>query len=134
MMIPNLTTGGKTARMKEICAMDWIQPCDSGVILTIRASPRATRSEVQGLHGNALKVRLKAPPVDGRANEALVEFLAEALDIPAHRITLFAGHTSRSKRVRVAHITAAQVKALLLPDSGNTETRAAFGLHKSGQP
>jgi uncharacterized protein (TIGR00251 family) len=66
--------------------------------------PRASRTELAGPHGGALRVRLTAPPVDGAANEALVRFLAEQLDVPRSAVRLDAGATGRSKLVTVEGI------------------------------
>jgi len=71
------------------------------LVLEVRVQPRASRSEIAGRHGERLKVRLRAPPVDGRANEALVELVAAAFGIPRARVTLEHGHTSRDKRLRL---------------------------------
>lgn len=70
-------------------------------LVDVRVQPRASRTEFAGLFGDRLKVRLQAPPVDGRANAALIEFLAEACGLPRSRVTLDAGQTSRDKRVRL---------------------------------
>jgi uncharacterized protein len=67
----------------------------------VHVQPRATRSEALGRHGDALKVRLQAPPVDGAANEALVELLASVLEVPRRAVQLVSGHTSRRKVVEV---------------------------------
>jgi uncharacterized protein (TIGR00251 family) len=66
--------------------------------------PRASRSEVLGLHGDALKIRLAAPPVDGAANEALIELLADQLDVPRAAVRIVSGVRSRTKVVEVAGI------------------------------
>ena len=70
-------------------------------MLKLRIVPNAKRSEVAGEHGGALKVRLAAPPVDGKANAELLRFLAEAFGVPLRSVTLLRGAASRSKRVRV---------------------------------
>jgi len=70
-------------------------------ILTIHVQPRASRTEVAGWHGDAVKVRLAAPPVDGAANDALTAFLAERLAVPRSAVTLLSGATARRKRVRI---------------------------------
>ncbi len=67
----------------------------------IRAVPNAPRSEVVGWHAGALKVKLHAPPVDGKANEALCDFLAEELGLPRRAVTLLRGDTSRQKVLRI---------------------------------
>jgi len=70
-------------------------------ILDVRVQPRAARTEFAGLHGERLRVRLNAPPVDGRANAALVEFIAKAFDVPRARVSIEHGLSSRDKKVRV---------------------------------
>jgi uncharacterized protein (TIGR00251 family) len=71
------------------------------LILRVQLQPRASRDEFAGLHGGALKVRLTAPPVDGKANAALIAFLAAAFGVPQRQVTLLAGATGRAKRLRV---------------------------------
>lgn len=83
-----------------------------GVRFSVRVQPRASRSEVCGVHGEALKVRLAAPPVDGAANEALMILLADALDVPRRAVTLVAGASSRSKLVQVDGIASNAVERL----------------------
>jgi len=83
------------------------------VRLSVRAQPRASRSEVAGEHDGALKVRLAAPPVDGEANRELVRFLAKLLDVARSRVTVVAGETGRNKVVEVAGLTVADVERLL---------------------
>jgi uncharacterized protein (TIGR00251 family) len=75
-----------------------------GVRLRLRIQPRAARTELVGLHGDAIRIRLAAPPVDGAANEALLKFLADKLSVPLRAVRLTAGGTSRSKVVTVAGI------------------------------
>ncbi|HEX7373579.1 MAG TPA: DUF167 family protein [Steroidobacteraceae bacterium] len=71
-------------------------------VLELRVQPRASRSEFAGVHGDRLRLRLNAPPVDGRANAALVEFIASVFDVPRARVVLEQGLTTRDKRVRVS--------------------------------
>lgn len=78
-----------------------------GVELAIQVQPRASRSEVVGPHGGALKIRLAAPPVDGAANEELVAFLAKVLKVPRSAVEIVSGMTGRKKRVRVAGVDVA---------------------------
>ena len=75
---------------------------DGAWIVRVHAQPGARRTEVAGLHGDALKIRVAAPPVEGKANEALVAFIAEALGIPKRAVSLAKGELSREKLVRVA--------------------------------
>lgn len=94
--------------------MSWITESSNGVILSVHASPRASKNRIEGLHGDALKIRLKAPPVEGKANEALIGFLSDTLGIPQRRITLLSGQTSRQKRLAIAGVTLAGVNGVLL--------------------
>ncbi len=71
------------------------------LVLELRVQPRASRSAVEGLRGDRLRVRLQAPPVDGRANEALVALLAEIFDVPRSRVRIEHGTGGRDKRVRI---------------------------------
>jgi uncharacterized protein len=78
-----------------------------GTCIRIRVyvQPRASTTELAGLHGDALKIRLAAPPVDGAANDALIAFLAKQLGVPRSRVALVAGATSRAKIVVVEGIS-----------------------------
>jgi len=91
----------------------WLRVAGDDVVLSLHIQPGAKKTEVAGEHGEALKIRLHAPPVDGKANDALVAFLAERLGVPKARVVLEAGQTSRSKRVRVVGTTIAAVAAAL---------------------
>ncbi len=77
--------------------------------------PRASRTRVDGERAGAILIRLAAPPVDGAANDALVAFLAEQLDLPRRNIAIVSGATSRNKRVSIDGMDAAAVRARLLP-------------------
>jgi len=83
------------------------------VILDVRVIPRAGKSEIAGTRNNALLVRLKAPPVDGAANEELIRLLATILGIPRRHIEIVSGHTSRAKRIRIAGVTSADIAETL---------------------
>lgn len=74
----------------------------TGVRLSIRVQPKASRNEVIGTHGDQIRLRLTAPPVEGAANEALVRFLAELFGVGRPSVRIVAGHSSRSKVVEVA--------------------------------
>ena len=78
----------------------------------VHVQPRASRSEIVGLHGAALKVRLQAPPIEGAANEALVSLLPERLGVPRRAVRVIAGATSRTKTVEVDGTTEDAVRAL----------------------
>lgn len=80
----------------------WARRVAGGWSLTIRVQPGAARSEVVGLHGDALRVRVAGPAVDGKANAELVRFLAGRLQVPERGVEITRGHTSRTKIVRVS--------------------------------
>lgn len=82
--------------------MNQIHQVAGGVRVRIRVVPRASRTEVVGLHGDAVRIRLTAAPVDGAANEALVSFLAERVVVPRSSVRLLSGESSRSKVVLIA--------------------------------
>jgi uncharacterized protein (TIGR00251 family) len=81
---------------------DWLRvAADGRITLTLHIQPGAKKTEFAGLHGDALKIRLAAPPVDGKANEALIKFVAETLKLPKSAVNLKSGHTSRRKVLEV---------------------------------
>lgn len=82
--------------------MSWIRRVDEGWLLALHVQPGAKASGVSGLHGDALKIRIASPAVDGRANEALVAFIAGLLGVPKKLVTVVKGGTSRQKTVLVA--------------------------------
>jgi uncharacterized protein (TIGR00251 family) len=86
-----------------------------GCILPVRVHPGARTNAVTGVHDGALKISLTTPPTDGRANEALIAFLAQRLRTPRARISLVSGATSRSKTLRIAGKSMADVLAALDP-------------------
>lgn len=86
---------------------------DRSCRLEVKAIPGASRDEIAGLVGAAVKIKLRAPPVDGRANGALLEFLAERLDLPRRAVTLERGESSRQKLVRIEGLDLAAVRARL---------------------
>lgn len=81
-------------------------------MLVLHVQPGAKRTEVSGLHGEALKIRLAAPPIEGRANEALLRFIAERFDVPQREVELLRGGQSRHKMVKVTG-SAVQPESLL---------------------
>ena len=88
----------------------------SGVFLDVRVIPRAAKSQITGRRGDALVIRLSAPPVDGAANAELIELFAQALGIPKRNIEIVAGHRSRTKRVRITGVTSADLEKLCEPE------------------
>jgi uncharacterized protein (TIGR00251 family) len=89
-----------------------IQQLEGRVRFAVHVQPRASRSAIGRVHGDALRVRLTAPPVEGAANAALVALLADALRVPKRSVRIVAGETSRAKTVEVDGINAAGVQRL----------------------
>ena len=93
--------------------MGWLaQAGDGSVVLVLHIQPGARKTEVAGIHGDALKIRLAAPPVDGKANAALLAFLAKVCGVPKSAVSLLSGETSRSKRVRIVGAEVSVLEAL----------------------
>lgn len=90
-----------------------IESVPGGIRLRIHAQPNASKTEVVGPVEGALKIRLRAPPVDGKANDALIEFLAKFFRRPRRDVTLLKGEGSRHKLVQIDGITAAEARAAL---------------------
>jgi uncharacterized protein len=88
---------------------------DGAVRITFYVQPRASRTEVAGAHGDAIKLRVAAPPVDGEANLEVRRFLARLFGVPASAVDVVAGESSRRKIIEVAGIDAATARAKLLP-------------------
>ena len=93
--------------------MPWLREAPGGVILEVLVQPRASRTRVVGVHDGRLKVQLAAPPVDGEANAALVDFLADALGARLSDVSIERGDTGRRKTVRVSGVAAPAVRAAL---------------------
>lgn len=93
--------------------MNWLVADDAGVTLRLHIQPGAKKTEVVGLHGAALKIRLAAPPVDGKANACLLAFVADRLGVAKAAVSLLSGDSSRAKRVRVAGVEPALVSERL---------------------
>jgi hypothetical protein len=83
---------------------------DGWVRFAVRVQPRASRNEIAGTLGDALRVRLTAPPVDGAANEALIAFLAQTFDVSPRRVRILSGATSRTKIVEVEGVSESDVE------------------------
>jgi uncharacterized protein len=86
---------------------------EGSVIFPVRVKPRASQDEIAGVMNGALKVRLRAPALEDRANESLCEYLAELLKTPKAAVRILSGHHSRRKRVEVRGVTEVQVLALV---------------------
>ena len=93
--------------------MAWASETSDGVVLSLHCQPGAKASRVVGLHDERLKIQLQAPPLENRANEALVAWLAEQLGVPRKQIDLLTGQTSRQKRVLVRGATLKEVQLLM---------------------
>jgi hypothetical protein len=92
---------------------DWLRvAADGRITLTLHIQPGAKKTEFAGLHGDALKIRLAAPPVDGKANEALIRFIADTLKLPNSAINLKSGQTSRRKVLEIQGATRDDVACL----------------------
>ena len=90
-----------------------IRDTPSGATFAVRLHPRAKKNAITGTFGDALKISLTAPPLEGRANHACIEFLADLLKLPRSSITIAAGQTSRNKLIRISGVSAADVEARL---------------------
>jgi uncharacterized protein (TIGR00251 family) len=86
-----------------------VNDTSAGATFSVKVHPRARKNTITGILGDALKLSLTAPPTEGRANDACIEFLAEVLRLPRSSITIAAGHTSRNKVVRVSGFSASAV-------------------------
>lgn len=92
----------------------WLTVQPTGIRLTLHVQPGARKSEVAGEHGEALKIRLAAPPVEGKANAELLRWLADYLGVPRKAVTLLSGERNRHKIVAVDGLDAGAALAMLL--------------------
>jgi uncharacterized protein (TIGR00251 family) len=95
-----------------------ISTTPDGVRIRVQVQPRASRTEAQGLHGDAIKIRLAAPPVDGAANRALIRLVASTLHVPRSAVTVRAGHAARRKVVDVVGTSVEQVARAFAIEEG----------------
>ena len=93
-----------------------LQEFSGGVSFQVKVHPRGKKDAITGALGDALKLSLTAPPVEGRANEACIEFFARLLKVPRSSITIASGRSSRLKVIRITGITAAEFRAQLPPN------------------
>jgi uncharacterized protein (TIGR00251 family) len=82
----------------------------AGTTFSVKVHPRAKKNAITGEVGDALRLSLTAPPIDGRANEACIEFFAKLLKVPQSSVTIASGQSSRNKTIRVAGLSSAQVQ------------------------
>lgn len=94
-----------------------VQEREGGVRLLVRVQPRASKDQIAGEIGGALKVRLRAPALEDRANEALVEFLAELLKTPRATVRILSGERSRTKLMEIRGVTRQQILGLLAQEA-----------------
>jgi uncharacterized protein (TIGR00251 family) len=87
-----------------VASADWLRAISGAVELEILVVPRASRTQIAGVHDGRLKIQLSAPPVDGAANAALCAFLAERLGVKKSAVAIASGETSKRKRVRVSGV------------------------------
>ena len=92
--------------------MSWFRKTAGGWLIAVHAQPGAKKSAVAGLHGAALKIRIAAPPVEGKANEALTAFVAKALGVPRRAVSIVKGDSSREKLLLVADAAADPARLL----------------------
>ena len=86
--------------------MPYLTETADGTVLNVRAQPRSSRAGIDGLVGDAVKVRVKCAPVDGKANREILETLADAFDLPKSRVMFKSGETSRQKRILLVGVGA----------------------------
>jgi len=94
-------------------ALPYLRSVPGGVELSVLVQPRASRTKLVGEHAGLLKIQLAAPPVDGEANAALLEFLARHFGVPKRQVSLAAGDAARRKRVVIQGLDAAQAEAVI---------------------
>ena len=87
-----------------------LRETSAGVSFAVRVQPRARKNAITGVMGDSLKLALTAPPVEGKANEACIEFFAKLLKVPRSSVSIAAGQTSRNKVIRVAGLSVQQVR------------------------
>lgn len=78
---------------------------EKSVIIQVQIQPRSSKNEITGLHNGRLKIKISAPPVNGKANQALIEFIAKALGVSKSKVEIVKGHTSKFKTLKVSGIT-----------------------------
>ena len=87
---------------------------DGSLLLKLLVQPKASRNEIAGLHNDALKIRLTTPPIEGRANKAVIAFIAKQLHLPKSSLTIKSGHQNRNKQVLIQGCEEKKARQLLL--------------------
>lgn len=95
-----------TLNIRKMTLPIWLNEKADEVIINVHAQPGAKRSAIVGLYGDKLKIAIATPPVDGKANKALIAYIAKTLEIPKSKINIISGESSREKRIRIQDITA----------------------------
>jgi uncharacterized protein (TIGR00251 family) len=90
-----------------------IKNSSDGIIFTLRVVPRSSRCEITGIQNDALKLKITAPPVEGKANEECIRFLSDKLGIKKNRITIKAGHKSKNKIIAISGITKEDLESII---------------------
>jgi hypothetical protein len=99
---------------------DWLKTIADGTIVTLHVQPRASKNEIIGQQGEALKVRLTSPPVEGAANKLCCEFLAKLCGVPKRDVSIYSGGHSRHKRVLIAGVDSRSVQAMMEKEINKT--------------
>jgi uncharacterized protein (TIGR00251 family) len=91
----------------------WIQATNDGVIVVVKVCPRAGKTDVAGLDPEWIRIRIQAPPVDGKANAELIAYFSKRFDLPKRAVEILTGETGRLKRVRLYGVNAEQCRTIL---------------------
>ncbi len=94
--------------------MSFFKQKDSLIILSVYVIPKSSRTEISGLYGDYLKIKLKSPPVDNAANEELTRFLSDKLKVPKRNIEIISGHTGKRKKILIKNISIRQIEQIVL--------------------
>jgi hypothetical protein len=92
----------------------FLQPSTDGVLLRVYVQPKASREGIAGYHGDALKIRLKAPPVEGEANAACIRFLASLFGLPQTNLSIKTGHKSRLKLIEMEGVSIEEIRKVIV--------------------
>lgn len=92
----------------------FLQPSTDGVLLRVYVQPKASREGIAGYHGDALKIRLKAPPVEGEANTACIRFLASLFGLPQTNLSIKTGHKSRLKLIEMEGVSIEEIRKVIV--------------------
>ncbi|OGQ97594.1 MAG: hypothetical protein A2521_10465 [Deltaproteobacteria bacterium RIFOXYD12_FULL_57_12] len=103
----------KTANAGDLPASCLVEQQDGTLSLTVHVQPRASRTRLCGLHGNAVKLGITAPPLDGRANDMVIEFLARLFRLPKSALTIKTGHQSRAKILTIRTLSLQEAAGIL---------------------